>query len=146
MPIKQVTPREEIEGYMEKQLERLRYVAVRNFSYIGEVCLNKARSTDSYKDQTGNLRSSIGYVIVEDGHIVEMSDFALSDKGSDRVTGQRTGRAYVSELARRYSKGLVLIVVAGMDYAAYVSAKGYDVVDSSELIVDGLVKQLFKKG
>lgn len=145
MPIRQLTPMSEIEKYTKQQLERLRLVVVRNLAYIGEKCVNAARSTDSYKDQTGNLRSSIGYVIVEDGNIINMSDFTASDKGTDRVTGQKTGKSYIKELAAKFPRGYCLIVVAGMNYACYVSAKGFDVLDGSELLADSLVSKMLKE-
>ena len=130
---------------MDEQVSRLRQVLLRNLAYIGEQCLNAARQTDSYKDQTGNLRSSIGYVIVEDGRVVQASDFSPSDKGTDKATGQATGKAYANELAARFPSGLTLLIVAGMNYAAYVSAKGYDVLDSSELKADLLTEKLLKQ-
>lgn len=144
MPITQLTPNEEIEAYMDEQVSRLRTVILRNLAYIGEQCLNKARSTDSYKDQTGNLRSSIGYVIVEDGKVIQASDFAPSEKGTDKAKGQATGKAYASELAARFPSGITLLVVAGMNYATYVSAKGYDVLDGAELLADQLTDKLLK--
>lgn len=144
MPITQLTPKQEIERYMDEQASRLRQVILRNLAYIGEQCLNKARSTDSYKDQTGNLRSSIGYVIVEDGKVIQASDFAPSEKGTDKAKGQATGKAYAAELAARFPSGLTLLVVAGMNYATYVSAKGYDVLDSAELLADQLTDKLLK--
>ena len=115
---------------------------IRNFSYIGERVLNAARSTDSYKDQTGNLRSSIGYVVVVDGRVADISSFAVVKNGQE---GSKTGADYARKLARKYPKGIVLIVCAGMNYAAYVSAKGYDVVDSAELLADRLVPQMLRQ-
>lgn len=144
MPITQLTPKQEIEAYIDEQVSRLRTVILRNLAYIGEQCLNKARSTDSYKDQTGNLRSSIGYVIVEDGKVIQASNFAPSEKGTDKAKGQATGKAYASELAARFPSGITLLVVAGMNYAAYVSAKGYDVLDGAELLADQLTEKLLK--
>lgn len=145
MPITQLTPKQEIEAYVDEQVSRLRQVLLRNLADIGEQCLNAARQTYSYKDQTGNLRSSIGYVIVEDGRVVQASDFSPSDKGTDKATGQATGKAYANELAARFPSGLTLLIVAGMNYAAYVSAKGYDVLDSSELKADLLTEKLLKQ-
>ena len=145
MPIKQLTPKEEIERYVDEQVSRLRQAIVRNLAYVGEQCLNVARSTNSYKDQTGNLRSSIGYVIVENGRIIKASDFAPSDKGTDKITGQKEGKAYAKKLAALFPSGLTLLIVAGMNYAAYVSAKGYDVLDSSELKADILTEKLLKQ-
>ena len=142
MPIKQTTTAEQIDAYIEKQMQTWRKLIVRNFIYVGEQVLNAARSTDSYKDQTGNLRSSIGYVIVKDGSVVRASSFEQVKNGSD---GTSKGRSYAESLAARYKNGIALIVVAGMNYAAYVKKRGYDVIDSSELLAEQLVPQMLRK-
>ena len=41
--------------------------------------------------------------------------------------------------------GIVLIVVAGMDYAAYVEAKGLNVLDTSEIMAKKLVRRTLKR-
>lgn len=142
MPITQLTPMSEIDRYTEQQLERLKQVLIRNLMYIGETVLNRARSTNSYKDHTGNLRSSIGYVITVDGRIIHSSSFQTVKQGKD---GSSKGAAYVKSLARKFPQGICLIVVAGMNYASYVSAKGLDVLDSSELLAERLVPQMLKQ-
>lgn len=142
MPIRQVTPQAEINSYIESRLEIWQQLIIRNLAYIGEQVLNAARSTNSYKDQTGNLRSSLGYVLVQDGQVIQMSSFATVKQGQE---GSKTGADYAKRLARKYRKGIVLIVCAGMNYAAYVSAKGYDVQDSAELLADRLVPQMLKQ-
>ena len=55
----------------------------------GEKFVAIARKSGSYKDQTGNLRSSIGYVIAKDGEVI-ISNFKESNKGSDKSTGKET--------------------------------------------------------
>lgn len=142
MGIKQTTPDAEIDRYIEEQVERINKALIYNLQYIGEACLNAARSTNSYEDQTGNLRSSLGYVIVRDGKIVEQSDFEVVKEGA---TGAKSGIRYAKEVARQFPEGIVLLVVAGMQYAAFVSAKGYDVMDSAELLADRLVPQILKQ-
>lgn len=142
MPIRQVTPNSEINSYIERKLEIWRQLLIRNFSYIGEQVLNAARSTNSYKDQTGNLRSSLGYVVAVDGRVADISSFAVVKNGQE---GSKTGADYARKLARKYPKGIVLIVCAGMNYAAYVSAKGYDVEDSAELLADRLIPQMLRQ-
>lgn len=142
MPIRQVTPNSEINSYIERKLEIWRQLLIRNFSHIGEQVLNAARSTNSYKDQTGNLRSSLGYVVAVDGRVADISSFAVVKNGQE---GSKTGADYARKLARKYPKGIVLIVCAGMNYAAYVSAKGYDVEDSAELLADRLVPQMLRQ-
>jgi len=132
----------EVDNYLEEQLERFEKLVIYNFSYIGEQCLNEGRSTNSYLDQTGNLRSSLGYVIAKDGKIVKMSDFKQIKGGKD---GAKNGAEFARQLVGNFPKGIVLIVAAGMNYAAYVSAKGYNVLDSSELLADKLVPEIMKQ-
>ena len=142
MGIRQVTTEAEINGYIGSNLEIWRKLIIKNFAYVGEQVLNTARSTDSYKDQTGNLRSSLGYIIVEDGQVVQISSFETVKQGHE---GSKAGAEYAKQLAREYPTGIVLIVVAGMNYAAYVSANGYDVHDSAELLADRLVPKMLKQ-
>ena len=87
MGAKQITPMSEVDAYLEEQIQRIEQQTIYNLSYVGERCLNEARSTNSYKDQTGNLRSSIGYVIVKDGKIVQMSDFTTVKNGREGTQG-----------------------------------------------------------
>lgn len=142
MPIKQLTPMTEIERYTEEQLQRLKTVLLRNLAYIGEMCVNRARQSQGYKDQTGNLRSSVGYVISVDGRIVRASDFTQVKTGKK---GSKDGEAFARRVARQYPRGVCLIVVAGMNYAAYVSAKGRDVLDSSELLAESLTRSILRQ-
>lgn len=142
MPIKQTTTAEQIDAHINDFLHRKQEALLMRMSYIGEQVLNAARSTNSYKDQTGNLRSSIGYVIVKDGSVVRASSFEQVKNGSD---GTSKGRSYAESLASRYKNGIALIVVAGMNYAAYVKRRGYDVIDSSELLAEQLVPQMLRE-
>lgn len=142
MPIKRLTPTAEIDRYITGRVEAIKKALVYNLCAVGEQVLNAARLTNSYKDQTGNLRSSIGYVVAVDGEIVQMSSFEVVKEGSE---GARGGKEYAMQLVRDFPQGIVLIVVAGMNYASYVSAKGYDVLDSSELLADKLIPQMLQQ-
>lgn len=87
-----------------------------------------ARSLSTYKDQTGNLRSSLGYIIYNDGELLA-EDFQSSGTGSgDGSEGVERGREYAKGIAETYPDRLVGVIVAGMNYALYVESKGYDVL------------------
>lgn len=107
---------------------------VRAFSYLGEQCVIRIRDRgpkDSWYDQTGNLRSSIGYAIYEQGKIIIESAFKQVANG---VEGGIKSRKLIEELASKYSQTYALVVVAGMEYAEYVEAKdNKDVLASTEL-------------
>ena len=139
MPIRPITTRQEIATYIEQQVRRTEQAVINTLAYVGETCVSTARIAGSYTDQTGNLRSSTGYVLVKDGRVIRVSSFEVEKGGGD---GARKGRTFAEQKAREYPKGIALIVVAGMLYAAYVSASGRDVLDSAELRANQLVPQL----
>jgi hypothetical protein len=105
---------------------------------VGEAFVNNARNTKTYQDQTGNLRSSIGYIIARDGVIIQ-----------ENIEGKAEGRAHAKEVAREVlrenPKGFILIVVAGMEYAAAVESKGYDVITGSIPAAKALLKKKIKE-
>lgn len=142
MPIKNLTPEGAISEFIGQQVERVTSALIYNLCAVGEQVLNQARSTNSYKDQTGNLRSSIGYVVAVDGEVVQSSSFEVVKDGAD---GSRDGKSFALDLVKQFPEGIVLIVVAGMNYASYVSAKGYDVLDSSEVLADRLAPEILKQ-
>lgn len=142
MGIKMTTPAKAINAYIEQQLKCQQEVLVRQMLYCAEEITNAARSTNSYRDQTGNLRSSLGCVVAVDGKVVHEHGFEPVLNGKE---GADEGRKYVRELVARYPKGIVLIAVAGKNYAAYVSARGYDVLDSAERLAEKLVPMYLKQ-
>ena len=71
----------------------------------GEKFIEVARRSGSYKDQTGNLRSSIGYIIAKNGKVVA-ENFTESEKGTDKTTGKYKGRRLAEEeINAAYKKG-----------------------------------------
>lgn len=104
-----------------------------------------AKNTDTYTDRTNNLRSSIGYVLYKDGQKVSAS-FEKAGEGmdSDGSVGAKEGLDYAESVANNFSSGYVVVLVAGMDYAAYVEAKGYDVITGASLNLDSEIKRQFE--
>lgn len=120
---------------------------------VGIDCLSEARSVRSYKDRTGNLRSSTGFAVVFKGQVVNQSNFDavsvppgtiqedVKDKngniskanvkiGGDGSQGVQSGKELLESLCSQES-GTALIFVAGMNYAKYVEAKKFDVLESA---------------
>lgn len=111
----------------------------------GEFFIGLARKSGKYTDHTGNLRSSIGYVIVQDGEFVFGSIFE-SEKGTDRKTGVRTADKLVTNLAETHNEGLVLIGVAGMEYAVYVEAiEGKEVISGAYIQTEQYLRDAINK-
>lgn len=138
--IEMVTPMDEIDRQIEAEILKAENAIIKKLSYIGETAINDARSNGDYLDQTGNLRTSIGYVILRQGKVVSLSDF--NKVKGESTDGKQKGKALIDDLKSKYSQGFVLLVVAGMDYAVYVESLGRNVLSSSKLLAESMAKRL----
>lgn len=97
---------------------------VRNtLTYLCEQSVKRIRdrsSEESWIDDTGNLRSSIGYAIYEYGRTTVESAFPVVREGTE---GAQRGREYIQDLAGLFATAYAAVVVAAMEYAEYVEAK-----------------------
>lgn len=143
MGIKSTIPYEQINKMLKDRVDKAVEVIVNTLSYVGEMCVKEARGNGDYIDRTGNLRSSIGYVVLHNGKSVR-ENFKQADRGSSKSDGITQSRLFVRELSSKYSKGLVLIVVAGMKYASYVEAKR-NVLSSARLLAKKEVPRMLKE-
>lgn len=137
---------DEVQKYINKSLERVEKVVVRNLQRLGEEAVIHVRNrsgAESWFDQTGNLRSSIGYVIARDGNVIRTGGFSQFFEGTE---GPSEGRKFAKEMAVKYPGKYVLIVVAGMEYASYVEEmENKDVLASSSLFVERELPKMLKR-
>lgn len=104
------------------------------FTRVGEAFVTSARLNGNYRDRTGNLRSSNGYIILKDG--LQLAENFVPIPGPElkgAITGVEAARNVAADVAKSFPSGFVLICVAGMNYAAAVESRGYDVISSSAL-------------
>jgi phage gpG-like protein len=134
--------RQRLEADMLQFKQRQEGVIMRRLQMIGEEAVNTARTSRRYLDQTGNLTSSIGYVILRRGSIVNKAGFDKTKEGDE---GVRQGESLATSLAKDYPHDFALIVVAGMDYAAYVEAKGLGGMTAAELQSKASIEQFVKR-
>lgn len=99
----------------QKQLE-LAFVTL--LKYMGEKLAKYAKDSHNYQDQTGNLTNSIGYAVVQNKEIVYYGGSDQPGEGAKAML--EAAMKYAATLPNTFS----LIIVAGMNYAAYVEAKG----------------------
>lgn len=130
---------EEFAKKLTEKFSKLDSLIIRNLSYLGEECVNLARDLGSYNDRTGNLRNSVGYVLVANGEVVK-KNFERSaqiktvisrgkNAGNERISkgskdGLKAGEELAIQIANTHQTGYALIVVAGMNYALEVESKG----------------------
>lgn len=121
----------------KKQIDRLQR--------LGEMCLVEARTNKGYMMQTGALLSSTGYEVFVDGVAIHSQFDAASGAESNAAeTGIKSGQS-IAETIGKGTKGIALVVVAGMNYAAYVEAKGYNVLSSAEHLAERELPRMLEK-
>ncbi|HRQ17705.1 MAG TPA: hypothetical protein PL085_11555 [Agriterribacter sp.] len=128
----------DIRAFVLKKIEVVENIVFDQLQQVGEQFVADARSLNTYKDRTSNLRGSIGYIIVKDGKEV----FGNFDGTQE---GQSTAKKLIRSVRASYPKGYALIVVAGMNYGLYVESKGYDVLTGSSLIAEDNLKGAFRR-
>lgn len=128
--------KEDIDEMLKDGLEENINQLLRIYRTVGVEAVNTARREGNYTNRTGNLRGSIGYLIAVDGDIIE----SLFD-GS----GATEAEMLAKDVLLREETGIVLIVVAGMNYASHVESKGYNVLTSAEMKARDEIQQMFKR-
>ncbi len=120
----------DVDKVVNARMQVLIQALINTLIYVGERCVKEARETGNYQDQTGNLRNSIDYVVLYNGVV----------KG--KSIGNSQSKKTLEQLIPKYRQGLVLLVVAGMNYAVYVEATGRNVLTSAELLAERLIPQI----
>lgn len=103
------------------------------------VYMQKERNVSNkktYQNHTWNLRNAPGAAIVRDGKIV---DLYIPADGEHSQAKNRTEAMLI--FGSKPKDGVV--VADGMEYASFVSSKGFDVLDSASLTLDKELKQSF---
>ena len=116
-----------IDNFVDHTVEKKMFEAMQ---YVGETFIRMARENREFKDDTGALQSSIGYVIAKDGRILHEAIKGV-DGYLNNPKGKAEGLRLAKEVIKENSKGWALVGVAGMDYGIYVEARGIDVISGS---------------
>jgi len=125
----------QIDEFIETKKQKIK----EGLAYFGEKFVNDARNGGSYHDRTGNLRSSIGFMIFED-HKPDKSYFP-----GDKKEGVEAGKELAKSVDSESNKNSIAIIgTAGMEYAAAVESKEYTVL-TAFVPKTGEIKAFFKE-
>ena len=141
MGIERTTPKGVEKKWLEQRMRLLKQSIYERLMNVGESALAEARTNHIYDDQTGNLTSSIGYAVIDDGKIIQQSTFQQVKSGGEGVT---KGKQYLSQIISQNSRGIVFIMVAGMNYASYVEAMNLNVLDSAEVMAKKMIPRILQ--
>lgn len=128
---------------LSAEMNSIHNEVLRALHLLGERCTSEAVNRpqeESFIDRTGNLRSSIGFIVGYNGR--EESHGGFAGLGNE---GKEIGLAVARDLLAK-KKGYVLIVVAGMSYAVIVEGlEGKSVLSSAELFAEKEIAIIFNR-
>lgn len=127
MAIKPTFQNGAVRAKIQEFQQRLERATLFILQYMGEELTKYAKEVHNYTDRTGNLTNSIGYAVVRNGKIVNYGGEIQPGDGAAE------GLKVAQKMAANASSSFSLLIVAGMNYAAYVEAKGYNVILPAEL-------------
>ena len=145
MAIKPNFTKDDVRKRFDAFLNEIEKKQIARLQRLGEMCLVEARTNKGYMIQTGALLSSTGYEVFVDGVAIHSQFDAASGAESNAAeTGIKSGQS-IAETIGKGTKGIALVVVAGMNYAAYVEAKGYNVLSSAEHLAERELPRMLEK-
>ena len=145
MAIKPNFTKDDVRKRFDAFLNEIEKKQIAQLQRLGEMCLVEARTNKGYMMQTGALLSSTGYEVFVDGVAIHSQFDAASGAESNAAeTGIKSGQSFAETIGKG-TKGIALVVVAGMNYAAYVEAKGYNVLSSAEHLAERELPRMLEK-
>lgn len=103
----------------------------------GRTIAATARANGNYRDVSGDLRNSNGFLLMIDG-VIKAEEF-LSGNGGSKA------RSLALQVADTSRDTICLVVVNGMDYAAKVESRGADVLTSAEQFAKRAIPQMLQQ-
>ena len=141
MTVKKKFTIEDVNNQIRNDLQSINDSLLESFELATKNVVETAKANQTYDDQTGDLTSSIGYIIFHDGQEVTSYFGATST-----VEGITQGLATARSKPEIYNcPGIVIIIVAGMEYASTVENSGYDVISGSLAHFESTIQQCFNE-
>lgn len=140
-----------IRAYLEKEVRAHAKRLVSLLQYVGQTVVNEIRTShiSNWDDQTGNLRSSIGYTVILDGVPQITSAFEQVDgpkRDEAKENGSQEGKNFLDSLVPLFPHGIALIIVAGMEYASYVEKmENKTVLAQGEIEAEKLIASMIQQ-
>ena len=145
MGIRMTTSASALDAFLQRAARKIQENVLKALSKLGDESVIRIRNRsaeESWIDHTGNLRSSIGFAVYEQGSKYMESAFSQVLSGTD---GSVKGKKMINDLAKEYSRVYALVVVAGMEYAGEVEAlESKDVLASTKIWATSIVEQRVK--
>lgn len=136
------TSEAKVKSFLSRAAKHLQEMILKALSKLGDECVVRVRDRserESWINQTGNLRSSIGFGVYEQGKKFMTSTMSTVLNGKE---GTAAGKKMIDDLAKEYANVYALVVIAAMEYASYVEAvESKDVLASTRIWAMGVVEK-----
>lgn len=112
MGIRMTTSASALDAFLQRAARKIQENVLKALSKLGDESVVRIRNRsakESWIDHTGNLRSSIGFAVYEQGSKYMESAFSQVLSGTD---GSAKGKKMINDLAKEYSRVYALVVVA----------------------------------
>ncbi len=140
-----IIPEKEIERALKKLKNLTTDKTLLAFGEIGERVVNDARTNKDYEDQTANLKSSTGYVLIDGTKFVKQDYKNVNGSVKSELDGAKIGLE-IAKNANETKRGEVgLIIDSGMDYSDEVESKGYNVLTAFIPAISEYAKTIEKR-
>ncbi len=127
---------------LEQALKQAEQKYIDGLIDIAKRVVKTAKQNGQYQNRTGNLNSSIGYIVAKGRNI-------LSSSFTKTLNGEK-GRSKGFFLAKKLlsdnpGKNIRMIIVVGEHYASILESKGRDVLTGSSLKAVSDLKELLRQ-
>lgn len=115
---------------------------------LAEEAVTHAKQNKGYSDRTANLKNSISFALYYDGELVtqQIGQIPKPDEapsGHQGVESNLEAFAHSEGVVR--PKGYSLIIVAGMEYGAYVEHRGYNVLHLTKYFLHDEMRKILEE-
>jgi len=137
--VKFITKQSEINKVLNGFTDRVGQAFLKCLIFLGDELVARAKANGQYNNVTFRLRSSVGYQVGVYGKVVR------SSFSTGRREGAMEGRNLATSIIAANSQHeFILVVVAGMNYAKSVEARGKDVLTSTEIFANQRIPSMLK--
>lgn len=140
-----------LERLQQRLLERkeaLMKVLNMKLLQLAEEAVSHAKHNKGYKDRTANLKNSISFALFFDGELVtqQIGDIPQPNEAPKGHQGVQSNlEQYCQQEGVVRPSGYSLIVVAGMEYGAYVEHRGYNVLHLTKYFLHDEMRKILKE-
>lgn len=137
---------QQLQQKLKERRDALKRVLDMKILQLAEEAVTHAKVNKGYKDRTANLKNSISFALFYDGELVTKKVGNINEQ--EAPEGHQGVETILDEYAQSgvvRPQGYSLIIVAGMEYGAYVEHKGYNVLHLTKYFLRDEMRKILEE-